>query len=400
MPIKHILFFMPMVFLIVSFFVIPQVFGVAATGKPAWEINSAKVCGDRLCSEISSEDGTLQVRGGFVSEKIDSPKKQIARGVEPSEVLCKEGRVLMFKHNGFPACVKHTTAIKLEDLGWGSMNPPCCKPSEISSATNFEECVAEGNPVMESHPRQCRTVDGKHFVESIEIPASIENIPASAGTIVNFYINDDDLNISPNGIDMVRTAGLIEATVNGIVIDIPEEMIETTPSSGKFYLKIELPKIINDRPLSQNDIILIRYNDQSDFSGNIRVIEESFSLGNTFAQLESQTRQRIGHEFVFRIYEPDANRDSKDEDKISLSAIEFRAEGGIRTNLSNPAFDANSSFLIETGPNSDVFEVIIKIPRTLDGKTIHIGDWFEFRYFDVSTPSESTEKIVLRGTIG
>lgn len=36
-----------------------------------------------------------------------------------------------------------------------------------SSATNFQECVDEGNPVMESYPRQCRTVDGKHFVESI-----------------------------------------------------------------------------------------------------------------------------------------------------------------------------------------------------------------------------------------
>lgn len=400
MQIKHILFFTYLAFLVASSFVIPQAFSVTASGKSTWETNSAKVCGDRLCSEISSEDGTLQVRGGFVSEKIESPKKQMAMGVEPSNILCKEGRILIIKHNGSPACVKPSTAVKLEDLGWGGMPPPCCKPTEVSSATNFEECIAEGNPIMESYPRQCRTMDGKHFVESIKIPASIENIPASTGAIVNFYINDDDLNTSPNGIDMISTAGLIEATINGIAIDVPEEMIETTPSSGKFYLKIELPETINGRPLSQDDVVIIRYNDQSDFSGNTRVIEESFSLGKTFAQLESQTRQRIGHEFVFRIYEPDANRDSKDEDKIPLSAIEFRAEGGIRTNLSNPAFDANSSSLIETGPNSGVFEVIIKIPRTLDGKTIHIGNWFEFRYYDTSTPSESTEKIVLKGIIG
>ena len=32
---------------------------------------------------------------------------------------------------------------------------------------SFEECVSAGNPVMESHPRQCRTTDGKHFVEKI-----------------------------------------------------------------------------------------------------------------------------------------------------------------------------------------------------------------------------------------
>jgi len=35
------------------------------------------------------------------------------------------------------------------------------------TAPGFEECVAAGNPVMESYPRQCRTPDGKHFVEII-----------------------------------------------------------------------------------------------------------------------------------------------------------------------------------------------------------------------------------------
>lgn len=30
--------------------------------------------------------------------------------------------------------------------------------------TNFQECVAAGNPVMESYPEQCRTADGRLFV--------------------------------------------------------------------------------------------------------------------------------------------------------------------------------------------------------------------------------------------
>lgn len=32
------------------------------------------------------------------------------------------------------------------------------------SITNFEECVAAGNPVMESYPEQCRAFDGRRFV--------------------------------------------------------------------------------------------------------------------------------------------------------------------------------------------------------------------------------------------
>lgn len=34
-------------------------------------------------------------------------------------------------------------------------------------ATNFEECVAIGNPIMETHPRQCHSGDVS-FVEVIQ----------------------------------------------------------------------------------------------------------------------------------------------------------------------------------------------------------------------------------------
>ena len=33
---------------------------------------------------------------------------------------------------------------------------------------SFEECASAGNPVMESYPRQCRTSDGRNFVEEIK----------------------------------------------------------------------------------------------------------------------------------------------------------------------------------------------------------------------------------------
>lgn len=42
--------------------------------------------------------------------------------------------------------------------------------SSTLAVMNFEECVAAGNPVMESYPRQCRH-EGRTFVEDVEIPA-------------------------------------------------------------------------------------------------------------------------------------------------------------------------------------------------------------------------------------
>ena len=43
--------------------------------------------------------------------------------------------------------------------------------AEAREVTSFEECVAVGNPVMESYPRQCRAGD-RTFTEVIDEPVS------------------------------------------------------------------------------------------------------------------------------------------------------------------------------------------------------------------------------------
>lgn len=44
------------------------------------------------------------------------------------------------------------------------------------SIDNFEECVAAGNPVMESYPRQCKTSDGNNFIEEINSQLNPESL--------------------------------------------------------------------------------------------------------------------------------------------------------------------------------------------------------------------------------
>jgi hypothetical protein len=202
-------------------------------------------------------------------------------------------------------------------------------------------------------------------------------------------------------VEIIETEGLLEFTINGIPVPGPEKMIETGPDTGVFFAKLHLPDTINGRPVNQDDIIEVRYLDESDAAGEKQILVKSIPLRNTFAQIQtSADKTRIGHEFTVRLYEPDANRDSKDVDRIPISRLEYRGEGGIRITLANPSFDANSSYLLETGENTDIFEVKIKIPRQLDGKVVHIGDWYEIRYVDSSTPSGTSEKIILKGKIG
>ena len=314
-----------------------------------------------------------------VNAEIESPRKQMKRGIAAEDVTCKAGLSLVIRNNGFPVCVKEDTAERLEKRALGKIEFKAEIPtnSENISIKDLEKML----PTKDS--------------ENIQV------VPASTGSIVNFYITDDDLNLAHNGIETVSTEGLFEFTINGISIDGPSSMIETGPDTGRFYVKLQLPDTINGRPLNQNDIVLIKYLDASDYSGDTQVVTKSVPLSKSYANVETAGGgSRIGHEFTVRIYEPDANMDSKDEDKISLSQLEYRGEGGIRTTLANPVFDANSSYLIETGPNTGIFEVKIEIPRKLDGKTVGIGDWYEIRYVDSSTPSGTDEKIILKGKIG
>ena len=293
-----------------------------------------------------------------VNADIEAPLKQMKKGVLLEDIICRNGLDLVIRTNVMPACVKPETADKMQDRGMLS----------TIKFTKLEKVVT---------------------------------IPASSMSIVNFYITDHDLNFAHGAIEVVSTEGLFEFTINGISIQGPKNMIETGPNTGQFYLKLELPETINGRQLSQDDIILIKYLDESDSVGEQRVSSKSVPLTKTFAKIETQNGgSRIGHEFFVRVFEPDANRDSKDEDRIPLNQLEFRSEGGVRTTLANPEFDANSNFLIETGPNTNIFEVQIKIPRYIDGKIVHIGEWYEIKYIDKSTPSNTDEKIIFKGRIG
>ena len=294
-----------------------------------------------------------------INAETESPIKQMKDGISPENILCREGLELVIRINGMPACVKPETADRMQERGI--------------------------------------LLDTKIIKSDFEITT----VPASSMSIVNFYITDHDLNLSHRGIEVISTEGLFEFTINGISIQGPERMIETGYDTGKFYLKLELPETINGKQLSQDDIVVIKYLDKSNQSGEQSIQLKSIPLTKTFAEIETfGGGSRIGHEFILRLYEPDANRDSRDEDKISISQLEFRSEGGIKTTLANPKFDANSNYLIETGHNTNIFEVQIKIPRQIDGKTIHIGDWYEIKYIDRTTPSNSNEKVIFKGMIG
>jgi len=79
------------------------------------------------------------------SKKSETPLKQIAEGILPENVVCKEGLQLIFKSkDNSPACVKPQTAEKLVERGWGTKDNPV--NSSDTSSTNLGSAIE--NPYL------------------------------------------------------------------------------------------------------------------------------------------------------------------------------------------------------------------------------------------------------------
>ena len=70
--------------------------------------------------QSSNQTTTVQDLSNSVDISVAAPLKQVAQGVLPNEIICKEGLELIIKNNGSPACVKPKTAEILIERGWAN----------------------------------------------------------------------------------------------------------------------------------------------------------------------------------------------------------------------------------------------------------------------------------------
>ena len=339
-----------------------------------------------LCVIISSMILVqFELQFDTIHAEIDSPRQQMKQGVPPDEIICKENLELVIRTSGLPACLYPSTIAKMSDMNMilEYIGPTFVQQDEIDD------------------PQTPVTVQASNKTDIDRVDTTTSQMIAPIGSVVDFYINDQDLNTSHNGVDTVNTEHLLEITIDDITIESPSTLIETGPNTGIFHGRLELPDTINGRPLETNDIVIIRYFDESDYSGNTKTHTQWLILKNTFADIDvREDSSRLGHMFTLRLHDPDSNFDSRERDRISLDRLEFRTERGIRTTLAHSSFAAQPPVMLETDLSTGIFEVSIKIPRYIDKEIVHIGDKYEIRYIDRYTPSNMAETIVFNGKIG
>jgi len=131
-----------------SFDFIPIAEGYGGGGGGSGSTLDPRVCGEKLCSEIPGGRDAWESRN--VSDTkvsyeennyVASPKKQMKNGVASDDVVCKSGFTLMIRISGDAACVTPTTAEKLTNIGWGTIEKEFSLDSEIAEivSTNEEE---------------------------------------------------------------------------------------------------------------------------------------------------------------------------------------------------------------------------------------------------------------------
>ena len=84
--------------------------------------------------------------------EILSPRKQVAQGIAPEDVICKEGLELVFKStNNSPACVNPQTVDKLIERGWALSNQSVQEEQTFDFAKSKKSVLSDLVKIEQSH---------------------------------------------------------------------------------------------------------------------------------------------------------------------------------------------------------------------------------------------------------
>jgi hypothetical protein len=222
-------------------------------------------------------------------------------------------------------------------------------------------------------------------------------LPAGDVNIV-IRVDDQDANLSASGEDTLDVSTLtliVSRGSNDQEIELGTvDLIETDPESGIFEIEVPIEQKIyanlTNSVINQGDILTVTYEDQNDASGSKNTVTDSatFDLRNGVLQSDKSV-YLIGSNAILTLIEPDLNLDSESAETWSLDLVNWDSDAG-DVNLSGLAgdtdlgdiFDAQPSGFRETGDDTGIFQVVIEIPKEIDGDRLERGEQIDLEYQD------------------
>jgi hypothetical protein len=216
--------------------------------------------------------------------------------------------------------------------------------------------------------------------------------------LITIQVNDPDFNINSAGEDTMSSSFVSLKVSRGsnsetIVIPSSELLVETDPESGIFELDLAITdtdyngldgstEASSEDVIHQGDILTVTYTDPNDAGGDPNSVTDSatFDLRNAVLQTD-KIEYIIGSEAIITLIEPDLNLDTDNAETWSLNLINWDSDAGDH-NLSDYQFDANPAGLRETGDNTGIFQVVIEIPKDLDGDALERAENITLEYQD------------------
>jgi len=103
------------------------------------------------------------------------------------------------------------------------------KPEEVKlQITNFEQCIAAGNPAMESYPRQCRDAEGNMFVENIGNGLSLRDSIQVTDPLPNARVSDTSFEVIGEA-----KVWYFEGSFSATLVDWDGKILDEAPATAQ-----------------------------------------------------------------------------------------------------------------------------------------------------------------------
>ena len=222
---------------------------------------------------------------------------------------------------------------------------------------------------------------------SVSLDRTVYPVPADdASVVVHVSVRDADFDESSSNVESIRLAN----DTPPVVVRIGEQAVaalgtvdnplsETFGDSGVFEASVEIG---GGNAIGQGSVITVSYTDPTGASGSENTVTDSAVFDLRSATLQSdRSSYVIGQDALLTLIEPDLNLDSADRETVPLALIGWDSEAG-KADLGDAAFGAVPQSLRETGPDTGVFQVVITIPKAINGNALERGEPITLTYVD------------------